>query len=151
MPAVLAWYNPAADTKLSADASAYSLGVVLLQKSTDGEWKPVAYACRSMTETEMRYAQIEKEALATHGHVNASQITCCERLSLSRQITNPLFHSSALNTWTAYPHAYYASEFTWWDTATTFYMYKGNCFTMPTPSPECLRAIQKMTRGNLTT
>ena len=61
---VLAWYNPAAETKIIADASAYGLGAVLLQKHND-DWKPVAYASRSMTETEARYAQIEKEALAT--------------------------------------------------------------------------------------
>jgi len=32
---------------------------------TEPTWKPVAYASRSMSETECRYAQIEKEALAT--------------------------------------------------------------------------------------
>ena len=51
-PPVLAWYNPVAETKLSADASAYGLGAVLSQKHNN-EWKPVAYASRSMTETEM--------------------------------------------------------------------------------------------------
>lgn len=61
---ILAWYNPTAETKLVVDASAYGLGAVLLQKHED-DWKPVAYASRSMTETETRYAQIEKEALAT--------------------------------------------------------------------------------------
>ena len=64
-PTVLAWYDPSADIKLSADASAYGLSAVLLQKVNGEEWKPVAYASRSMTETKMRYAQIEKEALAT--------------------------------------------------------------------------------------
>ena len=62
-PVTLALYDPSAETKLSADASAYSLGAVLLQKCKDG-WKPVAYASRSLSETEQRYAQIEKEALA---------------------------------------------------------------------------------------
>ena len=61
---ILAWYNPTSETKVIADASAYGLGAVLLQK-VENNWKPVAYASRSMTETETRYAQIEKEALAS--------------------------------------------------------------------------------------
>ena len=59
---ILALYDPEADTKVSADASSYGLGAVLLQKS-ETSWKPVAFASRSMSETEQRYAQIEKEAL----------------------------------------------------------------------------------------
>ena len=62
-PTTLALYDPAADTKVSADASAFGLGAVLLQKQEES-WKPVAYASRSLSETELRYAQIEKEALA---------------------------------------------------------------------------------------
>jgi len=63
-PTVLTLYNPLAPTKVCADASSYGLRAVLMQKS-DSQWKPVDYASRSMTETEKRYAQIEKEALAT--------------------------------------------------------------------------------------
>ena len=62
-PTTLALYDPSTPTKVSADASAYGLGAVLLQKFDS--WKPVAFASRSMSETERRYAQIEKEALAT--------------------------------------------------------------------------------------
>ena len=60
---VLALYNSRIPTKVSADASSYGLGAVLLQKHTD-RWRPVAFASRSMSEVEQRYAQIEKEALA---------------------------------------------------------------------------------------
>ena len=41
----------------------YGLGAVLMQE-TESKWRPVAYASRSMINTEQRYAQIEKEALA---------------------------------------------------------------------------------------
>ena len=63
-PPVLAWYDSSRDTKISADASSYGIGAVLMQH-IEGQWKPIAYASRSMTNTETRYAQIEKEALAT--------------------------------------------------------------------------------------
>lgn len=61
-PPVLAMYDTGRDTKVSADASSYGLGGVLLQK-WDSEWRPVAYASRSLSPTEQRYAQVEKEAL----------------------------------------------------------------------------------------
>ena len=45
--------------------SSYGLGGVLLQKQPAGKMCPAAYTSRSKTKTECRYAQIEKEALAT--------------------------------------------------------------------------------------
>ena len=62
-PTTITLYDRAKDLKVSADASSFGLGAVLLQKE-ESEWKPVAYASRSMTETERHYAQIKKEALA---------------------------------------------------------------------------------------
>eukprot|EP00731_Ephydatia_muelleri_P004849 Em0002g1025a len=59
----LVHYNLEAKIKISADASSHGVGAVLLQLEGK-EWKPVAFASRAMTETEGRYAQIEKEALA---------------------------------------------------------------------------------------
>ena len=60
---ILALFDVQKESNISADASAYGLRAVLLQR-TDSDWKPVAYASRSLSETECRYAQIEKEALA---------------------------------------------------------------------------------------
>ena len=61
---VLALFDPNLETILSADASSFGLGAVLLLRQPTDELKPVAYISRSMTATKQRYAQIEKEALA---------------------------------------------------------------------------------------
>ena len=69
---VLARYDTNLETSLSADASSYGLGAVLRQKQPGGEWRPTAYISRAMSKVEERYAQIEKEALAS--------TWACERL-----------------------------------------------------------------------
>ena len=70
---VLKFFDPGRHIKISADASKSGLGGVLLQKY-DEHWAPVAYASRSMTDTETSYAQIEKENLALALRVNVFMI-----------------------------------------------------------------------------
>ena len=59
---VLALHDPNRETTVSADASLFGLGAVLLQRQE--AMRPVAYVSRAMTATEERYSQTEKEALA---------------------------------------------------------------------------------------
>ena len=57
---VLAYYDVTLKTKVSTDACKDSLGAVFLQMHGN-DWKPFAYAARSMTSAETNYAMIEKE------------------------------------------------------------------------------------------
>jgi hypothetical protein len=56
---VLTFFNVNKPVCISVDASKCGLGAVLTQDK-----KPIAYASRALTETENRYAQIEKQVLA---------------------------------------------------------------------------------------
>lgn len=58
-PPVLSYYDVSKSVILTCDASQYGLGAACL---LDG--KPVAYASQTLTDTETRYGQIEKELLA---------------------------------------------------------------------------------------
>ncbi|XP_038121457.1 uncharacterized protein K02A2.6-like [Culex quinquefasciatus] len=62
-PSSLSHFDAKLSTRVIADASPVGLGAVLIQ-FLEGVPKVVSYASKSLTETERRYAQTEKEALA---------------------------------------------------------------------------------------
>ena len=56
--------DPSKTTRLTVDASPYGLGAILSNIDQDGAVRNVAYASRSLSPTEQRYSQTEREALA---------------------------------------------------------------------------------------
>ena len=56
---ILAYYDQNSELVIQCDASQYGLGAALMQNG-----RPIAYASRALTDTESRYAIIEKEMLA---------------------------------------------------------------------------------------
>jgi len=61
---VLVHFDPKLPIRLACDASDYGIGAVLSQIMPDGSEKPVAFFSRTLSPTERKYSQIEKEALA---------------------------------------------------------------------------------------
>lgn len=63
---LLRFFNNSLRTRVIADASPVALGAVLIQFDglNDDHPRPISYASKSLTQTERRYCQTEKEALA---------------------------------------------------------------------------------------
>ena len=61
---VLHYFDPALPVVVAADASSYGVGAVIYQVK-DSAKHPIAYASRTLLPSETRYAQIEKELLAS--------------------------------------------------------------------------------------
>lgn len=72
---VMAYFDPHRKTKLMTDAGTHGLAVTLKQYDPHARWwRPVTYRSRTLTDTEMRYLQIEKEAKAVEWGMLAIQI-----------------------------------------------------------------------------
>ena len=61
---LLAHYDPKKPVRLAVDTSSFGLGAVLSHISEDGEEKLIAFASRTLSQSEQNYSMIEKEALA---------------------------------------------------------------------------------------
>ena len=57
-------YNTSKPVTLQVDASMLGLGGCLLQEDNHGKLRPVAYAFKSLSPAETRYANIERKMLA---------------------------------------------------------------------------------------
>ena len=90
---MLVHYDPALPLKLDCDASAYGVGAVLSHVFPNGEERPVAYASRTLTQTERGYSQLEKEALSlVYGVKKYHQVSLWEKVLTSDRPQTPFHH-----------------------------------------------------------
>ena len=61
---VLAHFDPSLPVGISCDASECRLGAVLFHRYPDGSEHPIGNVSKTLTDTQRRYSQIQKEALA---------------------------------------------------------------------------------------
>ncbi|XP_054281191.1 uncharacterized protein K02A2.6-like [Macrosteles quadrilineatus] len=63
---VLVHFDPSLPLVLATDASPVGVGAVLSHRYSNGTDRPIAFASRSLTKSEQKYSQIDKEALGIY-------------------------------------------------------------------------------------
>ena len=61
--------QPAAETKLTLDASDIAIGAELAQRDASGQWKPIAFFSRKLTDRQRKYSAFGRELLAIHSSI----------------------------------------------------------------------------------
>ena len=61
---ILASFDPSCKIGISCEVSEVGIGSVLFHRYPDGSERPIANASKTLTDTQRRYSQIQKEALA---------------------------------------------------------------------------------------
>ena len=81
------YFNPKLEIHPAHDALAYGVGAMLSHKMPDGSEQSVGFASRTLTETEKKCSQMEKEALACVYGVKHTSMRICWAINLCcRQI-----------------------------------------------------------------
>jgi len=93
---VLAHYDPSLPLQLAADASAYGIGAVISHTYPDGTERPIAFASRTLSNSEKKYAQLKKEVLSLifgiqkfHSYLYGRAFTLCTDHKPLTTILNP--------------------------------------------------------------
>ncbi|XP_062703979.1 uncharacterized protein K02A2.6-like [Aedes albopictus] len=88
---LLTHYNPNLELIVAGDVSKSGIGAVIMHRFPDGRIKAIAHAAKTLTATEQRYSQVEKEALAL-----VFAVTKFRRMLLGRKFTLQTDHQPLL-------------------------------------------------------
>ncbi|XP_053699045.1 uncharacterized protein K02A2.6-like [Sabethes cyaneus] len=90
---LLTHYNPSLELIVAGDASKTGVGAVIMHRFPNNQLKAIAHASKTLTSTEQKYSQVEKEALAL-----VFAVTKFRRMLLGRKFTLQTDHQPLLKT-----------------------------------------------------